>query len=76
MASAHRPPPRRPARRPLPPEPVTAKPVDRLKRLHVAVALAPAFAAEYFRKDEKRWRNFEDLADTLLTMATAITRKL
>lgn len=70
------PPPRH--RRPLPPVPVTheSKPVDPLKRLHVAVALAPAFAAEYFRKDEKRWRNFEDLADTLVKMATAITRKL
>jgi hypothetical protein len=59
----------------LPPLPVT-KPIDPLKRLHVAVALAPAFAEEYFRGDKKRWRTFDDLADTLLNLATAITKKL
>jgi hypothetical protein len=56
-------------------------PVDRFKRFHFAVGIAPAFTAEYFRSGGPsalgaRWRSAEEVADAIVTLADALARRV
>ena len=68
---------RRPARNTKTSPPPTTR-VDRFKRFHLAVALAPTFAAKFFRDLDAigGWRTHAEMATSLVQMADAIARRL
>ena len=69
-------------RRQKPPATGDAKPavvVDPYKVWMVGVTLAPAFATEFFNDTHNLnnlWTDYDDMADTLLRMATAIAKRV
>lgn len=65
---------KRKTRKTPPAAPKARPPVDRYKRLMIAVALAPTFAAKYLRADNQY--TCEAFAASLVQMADAIARRL
>ena len=58
-----------------PPAPVKlTKQADPFKRFHLAVAIAPAFVAEFLRRGN-HWTH-EDTATSIVQLADAIARRL
>jgi hypothetical protein len=57
-------------------------PVDAYKRFHLAVAIAPVFAAEFFRmrleraRGDRTWDTYGDVADAVMLLADTIARRL
>ena len=49
-------------------------PVDPYKRLHFAVALAPAFVTEFFRGDT--FSDYHHVAESLITLADILARRV